>query len=517
MTRDDEFLFHRRGYCPTTDTPADWVAESMFFNQWTTRQSPWAELDEGTRLWWVDQESREIRWEVRATRVLKQRFSSRREAGEMLRRCYGALPTDLSDYYGQAAGEGWLLAFGVDVMQSVSGVSLPDGQTLGRNGFRRITDPIARLLQEAGLPEPAGEPTVRAPEWFNPDAITDVLVPNRTRQIPASIRRAVLERDGEQCVRCGQGPPDVELHVDHIFPWSKGGPNEAWNLRVLCQTCNLSKGARVEDGAAVPVVGEPVAALAQMLQRPPIRTVEELPELVALGLTAGHDEVTVRAVLAVDADERIPGRIVDRCIDELARCGRLDDRVTLLRCDPEDESSAGAVRALLNSGDRSVAQEAALVLTGFDGTDDDEIPDLLALASESRDPLVAGSARIVLAIHRDGDDLEAVLRSELQSPDAGIRATAAWELVDITEDDDELLELLNVVLASPDEDTFAAAAMTLASAYQDTDAERVRAYLTNIAACRRPELSELGQELVREFDRTGQVNLDDSEPEADSA
>ncbi|MFZ4433513.1 MAG: HNH endonuclease, partial [Microthrixaceae bacterium] len=479
-------------------------------------QSPWAELDEGTRLWWVDQESREIRWEVRAARVLKQRFSSRREAGEMLRRCYGALPTDLSDYYGQAAGEGWLLAFGVDVMQSVSGVSLPVGQTLGRNGFRRITEPTAQLLQEAGLPEPAGEPTARAPEWFNPDAITDVLVPNRTRQIPASIRRAVLERDGEQCVRCGKCPPDVELHVDHIFPWSKGGPNEAWNLRVLCQTCNLSKGARVEDGAAVPVVGEPVAALAQMLQRPPIRTVEELPELVALGLADGHDEVTVRAVLAVDADERIPDRIVDRCIDELARCGRLDDRVTLLRCDPEDESSAGAVRALLNSGDRSVAQEAALVLTGFDGTDD-EIPDLLTVAAESRDPLVAGSARIALAIHRDGDDLEDVLRSELQSPDAGIRATAAWELADITDDDEELLELLNVALASPDEDTFAVAAVTLANIYQETDAKRARAYLTNIAACRNQGLSEMGEKLLESFDRTGQVNLDDSEPEADPA
>ena len=40
MTAGGAFLFHRRGYCSTTDTPADWAAESMFFNQWTSRQSP---------------------------------------------------------------------------------------------------------------------------------------------------------------------------------------------------------------------------------------------------------------------------------------------------------------------------------------------------------------------------------------------------------------------------------------------------------------------------------------------
>ena len=489
----------------------------MFFNQWTTKQSPWAELSEGTRLWWVDQRSREIRWEIRATRILKQAYSRRREAGEMLRRCYGVLPTELSDYYAEAAGEGWLLAFGIDVMQAVSGVSLPEGQTLGRNGFRRITDPLAESLQRAGLPDPADESIAMAPEWFNPDAITAVFVPNRSRQIPASVRRAVFDRDGERCRRCRKSPPEVELHVDHIHPWSKGGPNELGNLRVLCRTCNLSKGARVEDGATIPVIEEPVAALAHTLQRPPIRSLDELPALIALGLDAGHDRLVVSAILAIHADEGIPDPVLDHCIDELERCGRLDDRVTLLRCIVEDELSAEVLRSLLNSSDRSVAQEAALVLVRSQQVETQEEASLLTFASESADPWVAGTARITLALSRDTSELEDVLRSELQSPNAEVRSEAALELSYTTVDGHEFLDLLAIALASPSEHVFVDAALGLARTYSSINKkERARGYLTNIAACRSPELSEFGQELLEEFDRTGQVGLEDvdSEPGA---
>ena len=34
---------------------------------------------------------------------------------------------------------------------------------------------------------------------------------------------------------------NVELHVDHIKPWSKGGETVLENLQTLCATCNLGK------------------------------------------------------------------------------------------------------------------------------------------------------------------------------------------------------------------------------------------------------------------------------------
>lgn len=57
--------------------------------------------------------------------------------------------------------------------------------------------------------------------------------------IPFSIREKVWIRDGHKCAYCGDvfGP----FHLDHIFPWSKGGEHTVKNLTVACATCNLSK------------------------------------------------------------------------------------------------------------------------------------------------------------------------------------------------------------------------------------------------------------------------------------
>jgi len=49
-------------------------------------------------------------------------------------------------------------------------------------------------------------------------------------------------RDGFFCQRCGD---KYFLALDHIFPQSKGGTDEADNLQILCHSCNSSKGARI--------------------------------------------------------------------------------------------------------------------------------------------------------------------------------------------------------------------------------------------------------------------------------
>lgn len=60
--------------------------------------------------------------------------------------------------------------------------------------------------------------------------------------IPTRIRRAVMERDGRRCKECAS--PD-DLSLDHIIPFSLGGPDTEENLRVLCRPCNSRKGNRV--------------------------------------------------------------------------------------------------------------------------------------------------------------------------------------------------------------------------------------------------------------------------------
>ena len=58
------------------------------------------------------------------------------------------------------------------------------------------------------------------------------------------LRWHVLQRDRFTCCACGASPaltPGVELHVDHVVPWSKGGETVLENLQTLCSVCNLGK------------------------------------------------------------------------------------------------------------------------------------------------------------------------------------------------------------------------------------------------------------------------------------
>lgn len=65
-----------------------------------------------------------------------------------------------------------------------------------------------------------------------------------SRNINTRMRFKVLKRDNFKCCACGASPAkdsSVELHVDHIVPWSKGGETVIDNLQTLCSKCNLGK------------------------------------------------------------------------------------------------------------------------------------------------------------------------------------------------------------------------------------------------------------------------------------
>ena len=64
------------------------------------------------------------------------------------------------------------------------------------------------------------------------------------RDINLRLRFKVMQRDNFKCCMCGVSPakdPNVELHIDHIVPWSKGGETTIDNLQTLCSKCNLGK------------------------------------------------------------------------------------------------------------------------------------------------------------------------------------------------------------------------------------------------------------------------------------
>ena len=67
----------------------------------------------------------------------------------------------------------------------------------------------------------------------------------RTGRDPSlRLRWHILQRDRFTCRACGASPDltaGVELHVDHIVAWSKGGETVFENLQTLCSVCNLGK------------------------------------------------------------------------------------------------------------------------------------------------------------------------------------------------------------------------------------------------------------------------------------
>lgn len=65
-----------------------------------------------------------------------------------------------------------------------------------------------------------------------------------SRDINLRLRFKVFQRDNFKCCICGRSPATtsgLELQIDHIKPWSKGGETTLDNLQTLCRDCNLGK------------------------------------------------------------------------------------------------------------------------------------------------------------------------------------------------------------------------------------------------------------------------------------
>ena len=81
-------------------------------------------------------------------------------------------------------------------------------------------------------------PTIASPLFrFRPSAHQA----GSRRRIPDSVRKYVIDRDGHACVNCGA---TENLAMDHIVPWSRGGPDRSTNLQTLCGSCNSRKSDR---------------------------------------------------------------------------------------------------------------------------------------------------------------------------------------------------------------------------------------------------------------------------------
>ena len=82
---------------------------------------------------------------------------------------------------------------------------------------------------------------------------------NARAPVSARSRFEIFKRDKFTCQYCGQKPPQVVLHVDHIIPVAGGGSNDHSNLVTACAGCNMGK-------SAVPLTSVPASLEEQALE-----------------------------------------------------------------------------------------------------------------------------------------------------------------------------------------------------------------------------------------------------------
>jgi hypothetical protein len=81
----------------------------------------------------------------------------------------------------------------------------------------------------------------------------------KRKSISPRTRFEVLKRDGFACTYCGRkAGGTLALVIDHVAPFSKGGPDDISNYATACNDCNAGKGAVevVESEPGVAASGE---------------------------------------------------------------------------------------------------------------------------------------------------------------------------------------------------------------------------------------------------------------------
>lgn len=91
-------------------------------------------------------------------------------------------------------------------------------------------------------PESPEQPVIPPEEPIN--LKLEPIILNTPRAPSVRLRFRVFQRDNFRCLVCGRSPANhlgLELQIDHIIPYSQGGPTVLDNLRTLCKDCNLGK------------------------------------------------------------------------------------------------------------------------------------------------------------------------------------------------------------------------------------------------------------------------------------
>ena len=126
--------------------------------------------------------------------------------------------------------------------------------------------PYGPLVEDFSIKKEGDERSCRifghdCPVFYVAEPLTETKeLRNISRSIPRNIQFKVLKRENQICCVCGQTVKDENIEFDHIIPWSKGGPSDAHNIRLLCGSCNKKRGNNFEDEYLIESLSEHIQA-----------------------------------------------------------------------------------------------------------------------------------------------------------------------------------------------------------------------------------------------------------------
>ena len=113
--------------------------------------------------------------------------------------------------------------------------------------------PYGPLVEDFPIKEDRSSKSCRifwhdCPVFYCAEPLTETKELRRiTRDIPRNIQFKVLKRDNQICQICGSNVLERDIEFDHIIPFSKGGPTEDHNIRLLCSKCNNKRKNNYEE------------------------------------------------------------------------------------------------------------------------------------------------------------------------------------------------------------------------------------------------------------------------------
>ena len=285
-------------------------------------------------------------------------------------------------------------------------------------------------------------------------------------QTTKGIKDTLWASQEKQCANCKIQFPLEDMHLDHIKPLKKGGEHEDSNLQVLCQACNLRKGAkdprvfdrqevvrrlgnhmtlrnrinRLEYVKAGTLISDPrnwrqhpkaqrdalQAVLDSVGYADAVIVRETLDGLMLIDghLRAELDPEQVVPVLVTDLDETEAGQVL-ATLDPLAAMAT-----------PNLEALESLVKGLATQSTDAMADLMARMhkidLTPPGETDPDETPDIPAEpVSQRGDVWLLGRHRLMCGDSSDADDVGKLLdgaepRLMVTDPPYGVNYDADW-------------------------------------------------------------------------------------------